>query len=117
MTWHTPTPWRYEVNHVAPGVQRFPIYDAEDNCVGLIYSAPSPYPREEVVKEAVRAANSHAALLAVLRAVEWVEIPIRQTTLLWRSAIRCPSCGAEKSEHGHAPDCPLAKALRDAEGE
>ena len=53
------------------------------------------------------AVNAHAALLSVLEAVEWVDAGLN-----WY----CPSCRGWKRE-GHAPDCQLAAALRDAKGE
>jgi len=51
----------------------------------------------------------NAALVAALRAVEYV----------WNSPLEldlCPECHTAQG-NGHAPDCQLAKALKDAEGE
>jgi len=61
---------------------------------------------------ALRAVNSHSALLAALRTVEWAAEGYAAEGL----HPACPACRAWQS-HGHAPDCQLAKALRDAEGE
>jgi len=52
------------------------------------------------------------ALLAALRTVEWAAEGYAAEGL----HPACPACRAWQS-HGHAPDCQLAKALRDAEGE
>jgi len=56
----------------------------------------------------VRAANSHEALVEALRAVEWGAAD-------GYGDPRCPSCGVRQFGEGHAPDCQLDKALRDAE--
>ena len=46
------------------------------------------------------------AILAALKAVEWP----------YEGRYACPCCGQHKGQ-GHALDCQLAKALKDAEGE
>lgn len=49
--------------------------------------------------------DSHAALLDVLKSVEWI-------TDRWGVEL-CPSCG-RSADDGHAPDCALDAALRAA---
>jgi hypothetical protein len=110
MNEHTPTPWRA----VIYGNSEWEVWGG-DLLVADVTTPEDPLQPEVAEANAafiVRAVNSHTALLAALKSVEWAGL-----------AKSCPSCGGY--EHagprgagaGHAPDCELAAALRAAEGE
>jgi len=105
MSEHTPTPWHRSLilgrHHIIDPAGIVIATQSEDNyrCCGL-----------DDMAFIVRAVNSHSALLAALKAVEWVRHGCEYETNSW-----CPQC--ERTEHnGHAPDCLLAKAIAQAEG-
>jgi hypothetical protein len=104
MTEHTPTPWRVQAGS-GNSEEAFTI-TTSDRVIASV--AGEGYAnRQANAAFIVRAANSHAALVAALRAVEWSN----------PAHIRCcPSC-QRRWDGGHAPDCQLDKALRAAEGE
>jgi len=102
MTEHTPTPWRVQAGS-GNSEEAFTI-TTSDRVIASV--AGEGYAnRQANAAFIVRAANSHAALVAALRAVEW------------RGGFEsCPSCAIVRPEDSHhLPDCPLDKALRAAE--
>jgi len=103
MTEHTATPWEMDKAH-PDGIA---IYgEADGRQIALVNDDV-----DEVDANAafiVRAANSHAALVEALRAVEWVGLLMGDHT-----CEMCPQCWSHK-QGGHAPDCQLDKALRAA---
>jgi len=103
MSEHTATPWRA----VIYGNSEWEVWGG-DLLVADVTTPEDPLQPEVAYANAafiVRAANSHAALVAALRAVEW------------RGGFEsCPSCAIVRPEDSHhLPDCPLDKALRAAE--
>jgi len=117
MTEHTPTPYQYTPYPGLCGGTACGVIECteavrqEGRVVAYIRSGPN-MPDDEADANAafiIRAVNSHEALVAVLRAVEWAGGRATITGL-------CLLC-RNYHHQGHAPDCPLAKALRDAEGE
>jgi len=128
MTEHTPTPWQqgrllstavtreWDENHLEQGEYE------ESALVCVNFHASDQGRSRRIVAVAthmdgnaganaafiVRAVNSHAALVAALRAVEWGAAD-------GYGDPRCPSCGVRQFGNSHAPDCQLDKALRAAE--
>jgi hypothetical protein len=115
MTEHTPTPWdRTERLSASENHRGFVLWGRKGERIGDI----APYDEEGLIGRAnsgliVRAVNSHANLLAALKAVEW-----HRTSAKWGTITTdvCPSCGETVIE-GHASDCQLALAIKKAEGE
>ena len=105
--WRTPGPWR--IAHKEDSIhwkwERITIVDAEDNIVCII-------PNNRDITEAMENAMAIKAvpqLLAVLGTIEWINRGEH-------NRVACPRCN-RRWDQGHAPKCPLAKALRDAKGE
>ena len=109
---HTPTPLRIAEEIQKPAYLVLESADYTKRQVGQLWlNDPTAHDYAAFI---VRAVNSHSALLAALRAVEWVpESPDSDQYMA------CPMCGKLQKLDGnsHAPDCQLAKALKDAEGE
>ena len=84
------------------------ILAADGGIVGILKDG-AEWSATPIAQEIVRAVNSHAALLAALKAIEWAAEGYAAEGL----HPACPACRAWQS-HGHAPDCQLAKALRAA---
>jgi len=108
---HTATPWRVMTGHPSRGL--FVVGPPDEH--GYEPQVCEVDRAENVEANAafiVRAVNSHSALLAALRTVEWAAEGYAAEGL----HPACPACRAWQSR-GHTPDCQLAKALRDAEGE
>jgi len=123
MTKHTATPWRA----VIYGNSEWEVWGG-DLLVADVTTPEDPLQPEVAYANAafiVRAANSHAALVAALRAVEW------GGAAGGGGEACCPSCYGWPVAHaanpfdpdsraepaGHTPDCQLHAALRAAEGE
>jgi len=98
MSEHTPTPWEVRGGLVVTGPRGGLVARCDSDAV-------PPTTARRNAAFIVRAANSHDALVAALRAVEW------------RGGFEsCPSCAIVRPEDSHhLPDCPLDKALRAAE--
>jgi hypothetical protein len=62
----------------------------------------------------VRAVNSHEALVAALKAVEWIAIPL-QLGYTMTYPMQCATCGRHQLD-GHNSVCRVAAALAKAEG-
>jgi hypothetical protein len=102
-----PTPWRTWLGYrESDRGHRYYILDAQGDVIAGIMDSEDP---EMTGQRLVRAANSHDALVAALRAVEWVWF---DNDNKWRRL--CPHCKRWDGD-GHAPDCQLDAALRDAE--
>ena len=102
MSDHTPTPWQ-----VSPGGGA--VTGPRGGLVARCNSdAVPPATQRRNAAFIVRAANSHSALVAALKAVEWANYNAD-----YRCQV-CPICGAFQ-QNGHLPDCQLDKALRAAE--
>ena len=107
MSEHTATPWKVMTGHPSRGL--FVVGPPDDH--GYTPEVCEVDKAENMDANAafiVRAVNSHAALVAALRAVEWVR-GVGQGE--W-----CYVCMHQRGK-GHAPDCQLDAALRAAEGE
>jgi len=122
-TLHTPQTkewpaWAWEKNEHQERLGIYRNFRAEDQGTSRIVIAkaiPDALGSQEEAEAnaafIVRAANSHAALVEALRAVEWVGLLMGDHT-----CEMCPQCWSHK-QGGHAPDCQLDKALRAAEGD
>jgi hypothetical protein len=109
MNEHTPTPWRA----VIYGNSEWEVWGG-DLLVADVTTPEDPLQPEVAEANAafiVRAVNSHEALVAALKSVEWVWF---DNDNKWRRL--CPHCKRWDGD-GHAPDCQLDTALRAAEGE
>jgi len=78
------------------------ILAADGGIVGILKDG-AEWSATPIAQEIVRAVNAHDALLAALEAVEWAG----------EQNVACPLCDRIAID-SHAPDCQLAKALRDA---
>ena len=102
MTKHTATPWQRN-GHYIETVDYLPGSHCQLTICDLLGERGVAATEGDFI---VRAANSHAALVAALRAVEWVR-GVGQGE--W-----CYVCMRQRGK-GHAPDCQLDAALRAAE--
>ena len=122
MNEHTATPWKVMTGHPSRGL--FVVGPPDDH--GYTPEVCEVDKAEDMDANAafiVRAANSHTALVAALRAVEW------GGAAGGGGEACCPSCYGWPTAHaanpfdpssraepaGHAPDCQLDNALRAAE--
>jgi len=97
MTEHTSTPWLFRSEKT-----KALLYADNGDWLGDIAT-------DDDAAFIVQCVNSHAALVAALKAVEWESN--------WDGWRVCPMCQAFKDTGTHAPACQLFAALRAADGE